>query len=332
LCEPDPVHYDEQFSKLLMALGEVSPVIEPAEPGRAFIGVDGLEKLYGTAEQQVKAIKGVQQIWGEIARMGWGFGKFTAWVAATRAKPGHAVIVSDAQRAEFLAQQPVSVLPINPDTHRRLRQLGISTLNDLARLPRVAVVSQFGRTGHRLWSLAQGAALDPVIGQETPEPIVAEIDFPTATTDRISLEHALDRLVEKALRHPRRSGWRVLQVRARARQEHGASWMTQVTLRNPSADRDHITAPLKTRLQQVPLTGAVETIAVELTDFTHGTDELQLFARDASSSARAGRRQALRRAVREIHSRFNTSLYHVIEVHPQSRIPERRYALIDYEP
>ena len=47
LCEPDPVHYDAQFSRLLAALGQVSPVIEPAELGRAFVGTDGLEGLYG---------------------------------------------------------------------------------------------------------------------------------------------------------------------------------------------------------------------------------------------------------------------------------------------
>jgi DNA polymerase-4 len=45
LCEPDPVYYDEQFSRLLLALGEASPVIEPAELGRVFVGVDGLEGL-----------------------------------------------------------------------------------------------------------------------------------------------------------------------------------------------------------------------------------------------------------------------------------------------
>src|SRR5205823_9708765 len=30
LCEPDPVYYDEQFARLLAALSEVSPVVEPA--------------------------------------------------------------------------------------------------------------------------------------------------------------------------------------------------------------------------------------------------------------------------------------------------------------
>src|SRR6195256_3065765 len=37
LCEPDPVHYDQQFARLLAALATVSPVIEPAELGRVFV-------------------------------------------------------------------------------------------------------------------------------------------------------------------------------------------------------------------------------------------------------------------------------------------------------
>src|SRR5207247_7764114 len=57
LCEPDPVHYDEQFARLLAALSEVSPVVEPAELGRAYVGTDGLEKLYGSPTQIVKEIQ-----------------------------------------------------------------------------------------------------------------------------------------------------------------------------------------------------------------------------------------------------------------------------------
>src|SRR2546430_8315901 len=57
LCEPDPVHYDAQFSRLLTALGQVSPVIEPAELGRADVGTDGLGRLYGSVEQIIEAIK-----------------------------------------------------------------------------------------------------------------------------------------------------------------------------------------------------------------------------------------------------------------------------------
>src|SRR5216117_2096915 len=57
LCEPDPVHYDEQFARLVAALSEVSPVVEPAELGRAYVGTDGLEKLYGSPQQIVKEMQ-----------------------------------------------------------------------------------------------------------------------------------------------------------------------------------------------------------------------------------------------------------------------------------
>jgi DNA polymerase-4/protein ImuB len=336
LCEPDPVHYDEEFTRLLLLLESVSPVIEPAELGRVYVGVDGLEGLYGEPEKQCRTILGrleKEGRRGNPARIGWGRGKFVSWVAATRARPGAAVVIRDDERTTFLATQPVAVLPLSSDTHRRLWQLGLHTLADIARLPETAIISQFGAEGRRAWQLAAGVVTDPVTGRERPQPIAMALDFPTPVADRQMLVHALGKLLERALGHPRRIGWRVQTVRVRATLEHGASWLTEITLKEPSADRVRIVAPLNARLEQVPPTGAVEHLAVEFTAFARGTDELQLFARDASSAARAGRRQALHAAAHEIQGRFKRSLlYHVVEVQPWSRIPERRYALIDFEP
>src|SRR5437899_10037647 len=56
LCEPDPVHYDERFALLLAALAQVSPVVEPAELGLAYVGTDGLQGLYGGPERQVEFV------------------------------------------------------------------------------------------------------------------------------------------------------------------------------------------------------------------------------------------------------------------------------------
>jgi len=351
LCEPDPVHYDEQFARLVAALADVCPVVEPVELGLAYVGTDGLEGIYGGAKQIVDAIQRGTRKWergtGERSsshcsafsvprsafRVGWGRGKFVSWVAATRARPGGAVIVPVGGEAEFLASQPLAVLPLDPDTHRRLRQLGLKTLGRLAALPEDAVVSQFGRAGRRLWRLAAGVEVERVVGREAPEPIVATIMFFSPVAERDMLAHALDRLLERALKHPRRIGWRVQVVRARAELEHGASWLVEATLKDPTADRVRLAAPLKTRLEQAPPAGAVERLTVEFTAFVPGTAELQLFARDATAAARAGRQRALRTAVQEIKLRLKRSLlYHVIEVQPWSRLPERRYALIDYEP
>jgi len=348
LCEPDPVHYDERFARLLAALNEISPVIESGELGLAYLGTDGLEGIFGPPEKVVKAIECVVRgAW--CVRIGWGRGKFAAWVAASRAKPGEAIIVSPQGEKKFLAAQPIAVLPLDPDTHRRLRQLGIRTLGALAALPEEAVTAQFGAVGRKLWRLAAGHTVEPVVGGVAPEPIVAALTFFTPVGERDLIERALDQLIARTLKDPRRIGWRVQAVRLRAELEGGGdeggsrgaaccaptyrSWLADILLKDPTADGARVAAPLRTRLEQAPPAGAVTRLVLELTAFAPGTTELQLFARDAVAAARAGQRRALESAAREILQRVKrTCLYHVIEVQPWSRLPERRYALIDYEP
>jgi nucleotidyltransferase/DNA polymerase involved in DNA repair len=384
LLEPDPVFYDEEFAKLLLRLETVSPVIEPAELGRAYVGVDGLEGLYGPPQRQLAIVAGAAEEAGAAeaaagqrgsaaeepdaarergsaagsvfchaaavrgwgggvaaagvegvggGRLGWARGKFAAWVAATRATPDSPLIVPDEDRPAFLRTQPLGTLPLHPDNHRRLRQLGLKTLGDLAALPEAAVTAQFGREGKAAWRLAAGVFDEPVTGRERPQPITATLDYPSPVADRAMLAHTIGVLIEHALRDPRRTGWRVQTVRVRAALEQGASWQLEHLLKEPAALRERILAPITARLEQTPPTGAVERLTVEFTAFARGTDELQLFARDAAAAARADRRRALRGAAREIRARLKRPLlYRVVEVQPWSRLPERRFALIAFEP
>jgi DNA polymerase-4/protein ImuB len=341
VLEPDPVYYDEQFTHVLEALERVRPVIEPTSIGCAYVGVDGVERLYGDADGQLRAVADglarhgplASTAWHAAARLGWGRGKFTAWVAAARARPGTPVTIADRDRDRMLARQPIAVLPIDVAIHRRLRRLGLTTLADVARLPESALVAQFGAAGGTAWRIAAGKQHDPVTGRVRPEPIVLTLRLPVPVADRTMLLHAWRMLVDRALGHPRRRGWRIRAVRARAHLEHGASWLTDLTLKDPTAAADHIVAPLAARLDQSPPTGAAVELVIEFTAFAPGTEELQLFAANAASAARAGRQRALRAAAQEIRTRFRRPLlHHVVEVQPWSRLPERRYALIDYEP
>ncbi len=344
LIEPDPVHYDERFSSLLSSLNDVSPVVEPAELGLAYLGTDGLAGIYGSQHKIIEAIRQtVRPSDRPTVRLGFGRGKFTAWVAASRAKPGDAIVVAPGEEQKFLASQPIAVLPLDSEIHRRLRLLGLRTLGALAALPETAVTAQFGALGRRLWRLAAGRIAEPVEARNAPEPIVAALTFFTPIGERELLVHSLDQLIARALKHPRRIGWRVHAVRLRADLESGQmdlaptnrSWLVNVLLKDPTADAGRIGAPLKTRLEQSPPTGAVERLILEFTAFAPGATELQLFARDAQAAARAGQQRALQSAAREIRMRVKggrANLYHVIEVQPWSRLPERRYALIDYEP
>jgi len=135
-------------------------------------------------------------------------------------------------------------------------------------------------------------------------------------------------------KHPRRIGLaRCHAVRLRAGLEGGGSWLATHLLKDPTADAASIGAPLKTRLEQFTAHRRRRAARARVHRVRPRTAELQLFARDAQAAARAGQQRALQSAAREIRMRVQRAcLYHVIEVQPWSRLPERRYALIDYEP
>src|SRR5207253_7018862 len=89
-------------------------------------------------------------------------------------------------------------------------------------------------------------------GRGLPGPFVAALPFFTPVGNRDLLAHVLDKLVDRALGDPRRSGWRVQVVRVHAELEHGASWLVAATLKDPAATRERIAAPLKTQLERSP--------------------------------------------------------------------------------
>src|SRR5205814_9064234 len=117
-----------------------------------------LERLYGSVEQIIEAIKrGTRNAECGTAeesplacsafplpraafRLGWGIGKFVSWVAATRARREEAVVVRSGEEGKLLAAQPPAALPLDSDPHRRSRQLGLRTLRAPAALPEAAAV------------------------------------------------------------------------------------------------------------------------------------------------------------------------------------------------
>jgi len=284
ICKPDPAYYESHFADLILRLTEMSPIVEPAELGRAFLGADGLERLFGTPEQQLAMLA---RILGETFhdfRLGWGKGKFVAWVAASQAKTGSGVVVHDNERLQFLSSQSIAVLPVALPMRERLFRLGIRTLGQLASFPEPAIVSQFGKEGRQGWQLAAGWINDAVTGRYTPDPITLKMDFPNPLTDRLLVLQALEHLIEQAFRHPRRIGYLVRSVRVEAVLEQGSSWMAKATFKNPLANHTSVLEPFAMRLERTPPNGPIEQLVIEFTVLVPGTTELQLFARDATSA------------------------------------------------
>jgi DNA polymerase-4/protein ImuB len=123
--------------------------------------------------------------------------------------------------------------------------------------------------------------------------------------------------------------------------EGGGSWTTEAVLKESTADRDRLAYLLRSRMALSPPTRAVLTLSLEFTRFGAPCTQNDLFDRtDITGRAAEGRTLtgggipgALRAAVRELKLRLGHSpLYRVVELDPWSRIPERRHALLNFDP
>ncbi len=131
-----------------------------------------------------------------------------AKVAADLAKPDGLSVVLPGREAAFLAPLPVESLPgIGPKAARRLRELGVRTLGQLAQVPPYWLCMVFGRRAEEVHHLAQGIDPRPVVPEErAPKSVGHERTFHRDLADRSEVARALRELSEKTAREMRRQG------------------------------------------------------------------------------------------------------------------------------
>ncbi len=143
------------FEPVVAAVEEVVPRVEVAEPGLLFVPVSGAVRYYGgEAPLADRVLKEAESAGGPGVRLGLAAGPFAARRAADLASEGDPIhIVTD--DAAFLASLDVAAIAPE-DLVATFRWLGVTTLGDLARLPRAAVLSRFGRPGLEAHRIASG--------------------------------------------------------------------------------------------------------------------------------------------------------------------------------
>jgi protein ImuB len=320
LVPPDPERAERSWEEALRRLEGIGAQVESGRAGEAFFEAGGLSRLWGGIEG---VLKQVRQRLGSV-RLGAGPGRFCAFVAATSS----AGIVPQGRAREFLEPLPVSLLTGRlgseeaDDLPNELERLGVSTLGKLAGLPRDAVADRFGRLGLGARRLARGED-DPLRPRPVREAIVVELELPEAVSGP-QLERALELLISRLLAHGARRGRTLRTLRLSARLAAGGGWRRQIALRRASADRSRLADALLPHLTLLPAPAA--TLRLEAVALGPETGE-QL----TLSSPEEQRRRRIAEAVRQTRSAAGAdSLMRVLEVDPESRVPERREVLMPF--
>ncbi len=217
---PDFVRYRRVSRQVREILERHTDLIEPLSLDEAYLDVSENKSGLPTATRVARAIRAqIREDLDLTASAGVAPNKFLAKIASDWRKPDGLFVIQPADIDAFLPPLPAGRLPgVGKVMEARLGELGVRTVGDLRALELAALQSRFGRHGARLYELARGIDLSPVVPNRPTQSISAEDTF---ASDVLLAETAplIRRLAEKiwaaSRREPRIARTVVLKLKTR---------------------------------------------------------------------------------------------------------------------
>jgi DNA polymerase-4 len=228
-----------QYSRKVFSIFEsFTPDIEPLSIDEAFLDVSGSIHLFGDPLSIAEQIRSkVKEQTGLAVSVGASTRKFLSKIASQVAKPDGVVIVQPGGELEFLHPLPVSFLwGVGPVTRRKLNELGIETIGDIANTPYDSLVVMLGSgaAGH-LGALANNQDPRPVSTTRTAKSVGAQSAMRSKIRTLEELKPMLQRLIDKVAARLRRKDRTARTITIRVRFGDLSSVTRSATMPTPTA-------------------------------------------------------------------------------------------------
>ena len=219
-----PDRYRECSEKVYTVLQSFTPQVEMVSIDEAYLDMTGTERLHGPPLEAANKLH--RQVKAETrlnCSIGIGTSRLIAKVCSGKAKPHGLLYVVPGQEAKVLAPLPVRDIPgVGTVTEQRLRELGIVTVSDIARLDDRLLDEHLGKWGLALAGKARGEDaggwFEGEIGEDTAAKSIShEHTYNRDTANVDEIEATLMRLSEMVGRRLReqRLHARTLQLKLR---------------------------------------------------------------------------------------------------------------------
>jgi DNA polymerase-4 len=296
--------YVEVSGELHAILRSVTPLVEGISLDEAYLDVTGARRRAGDGSDMANGIRRrVQDELRLTCSVGVGATKLVAKLASKAAKPqasptgiepgAGVVVVSRRDERSFLRPLPVRALPgVGPATARRLHELGVQTVGNLADLPAGTLERAVGRAaGRQLAAMADGRDDRLVVPDQAQKSIGHEETFATDLWDAADLRGRLLRMVEASASLLRGAGLRARTVTVKARLSDFSQRTRSHSLGVPVDTEQAIGAVAVALLESIDRPLGVRLLGVSLSGLGPVDGGLQL-AFDLEAEGSAGRAPA----------------------------------------
>ncbi len=326
LLQADEPYYHSVFTGMVTSLEERSPLVEKAELGCTYVGLDGLEAMYGGEARLIASL--LQAVPHQFnPRIGVAMGKFPAYVAAVTSGGGRATKVPG-EVAGFLKEFSVDLLPLSWQNKARLHHFGLHTLGQLAALPVGSVQAQLRAEGRRAWELAKGIDTSPLVPCRREEVVTEFLTFPSPTITQHAILTAIAILLGRAFARPEIRGRYIRTATIESHIIRHSPWVKRFSFKEAVGSKEKALFALKSRLDAITLPGPLEDMKLTLAGLT-GESGIQ-----SSLFSDVRKREQLREMMQQLEALLGGKppIYQMKDVEPWSRIPERRQALVLFDP
>lgn len=200
--------YKEYAYRAFDILAEYSPLVEPQSIDRVFVDVTASRNLFGrTKRMAVEAALKIRERMGLEIAVGVAANKFVSESAASSAAPGEVRLVRPGLEGEFLSMLPVRFIwGVGEKTERRLADLRVHTIGQLATIPERMLIRQFGQIGSSFHRLSQGVDFSPVLPAYPFEIIKTEQMFESELEEPDQVREHLPQMADRLALELRKRG------------------------------------------------------------------------------------------------------------------------------
>jgi DNA polymerase-4 len=200
--------YSEASKDVYRVFEDTTPVVEGLSIDEAFLDVRSLRRTASPMEIATRLRAEVRERVGLPITVGIARTKFLAKVASAVAKPDGLLLVPPTRELAFLHPLPVERLwGVGPVTARRLHDLGVTTVGQVAGFAEDGLVSLLGRAaGRHLYALAHNDDPRPVRPRRRRGSIGAQRALGRAPRSLDDVDAALIGLVDRVTRRMRSAG------------------------------------------------------------------------------------------------------------------------------
>jgi DNA polymerase IV len=174
------------------------PLFEKASIDEFYIDLSGMDKFFGVSKYTRELREQIMKETGLPISCGLSSGKMISKIATNEAKPNGYLEIPQGKETEFLWPLAIEKIPgVGKHTELQLKNMGIHTIEDIAKTPIEVLEREIGKWGESLWRKANGIDRSEISTDWEQKSMSHENTFDEDKTDLPFLNSELVRLTEK---------------------------------------------------------------------------------------------------------------------------------------